>query len=105
MRPSIRVFGNSVVVPRVSLCPGMLTEQQLAVLRASARTRRVATAISLAGVTQSTVAEAIGVTQAYVSDVARARYSTITVESARKFTRFFGCSIDDLFPPRDDGAE
>ncbi len=83
----------------------MLTEQQLAVLRASPPSQRVATAISLAGVTQVTIAEAIGVTQAYVSDIARERYSTITVASARKFTRFFGCSIDDLFPPRDEGVE
>lgn len=89
----------------VSLDPGMLTERQLAVLRASPGTNRVATAISLAGVTQVTVAEAIGVTQAYVSDVARQRYSTITVSSARKFSRFFGCSIDDLFPPGDEGDE
>ena len=83
----------------------MLTEDQLARLRASSRRNRVATAISLAGVTQVTVAQAIGVTQAYVSDVARGRYSTITVASAWKFARFFGCSIDDLFPPRDEGVE
>ena len=83
----------------------MLTERQLAVLRASPPSNRVATAISLAGVTQVKVAAAIGLTQAYVSDVARGRYSTITVASARKFTRFFGCSIDDLFPPRDEGVE
>jgi len=48
----------------------MLTERQLARLRASSRCTRVATAMSLADVTQVTVAEAIGVTQAYVSDVA-----------------------------------
>ena len=51
-----------------------------------------------AGVTQVTLAAASGVTQAYVSDVARQRYSRITLASARKFTRFFGCPIDDLFP-------
>ena len=73
----------------------MLPERQLAVLRASPPTKRVATAISLAGFTQVTVAAAIGVTQAYVSDVARGRYPTITVASGHKFTRFFGCSIDD----------
>ena len=77
----------------------MLTERQLAVLRASEPTNRVATAISLLGVTQGAVAAAIGVTQAYVSDVARQRYSTITLANARKFARYFGCSIDDLFPP------
>ena len=102
---SIPAFENLNNVLPVSLDPGMLTDRQLAVLRASPRTNRVATAISLAGVTQVTVAEAIGVTQAYVSDVARQRYSTITVASARKFSRFFGCSIDDLFPPRDERDE
>ena len=70
----------------------MLTERQLALLRGSSRSNRVATAISLADLTQVAVAATIGVTQAYVSDVARGRYSTITVASARKFTRFFGCS-------------
>ena len=82
----------------------MLTERQLAVLRASEPTNRVATAIFLLGVTQGVVAAAIGVTQAYVSDVARQRYSTITLANARKFARYFGCSIDDLFPPRDNGS-
>ena len=95
---------NSDVMPCV-LSPGMLTERQLAVLRASPPTGRVATAIFLAGVTQLTVAEAIAVTQAYVSDVARRRYSTITVASARKFARFFGCSIDPLFAPRDERGD
>ena len=71
--------------------------------RAAKQIRWRTVEISLAGVTQVTLAAVIGVTQAYVSDVARQRYSTITVASARKFTRFFGCSIDDLFPPRDEG--
>lgn len=30
-----------------------------------------------------------------ISDVARQRYRTITVENARKFARYFGCSIED----------
>lgn len=50
------------------------------------------------GVTQVSVAAAIGVTQAYVSDVARQRHRTITVANARKFAHFFGCRIEDLFP-------
>ena len=83
---------------------GMLTERQLALLRASSPTNRVATAISLAGVTQTDIAAAIGVPQAYVSDVARQRYSTITVANAWKFAKYFACSIDDLFPPHDNGS-
>ena len=76
----------------------MLTKQQLAMLRAEPGTNRVAKAIDLASVTQVTVAEALGLPQPYVSDVARRRYKTITVENARKFAQFFGCSIEDLFP-------
>ena len=78
----IRVSGNCPIVLHVSLSSGMLTERQLALLPASKRTNRVATAISLADVTQVAVAGAIGVTQAYVSDVARQRHSTITVPNA-----------------------
>ena len=77
----------------------MLTEQQLAILRSAPSTNRVAKAISVAGVTQATVADAVGLPQPYVSDVARQRYPTITVENARKFVDYFGCSIADLFPP------
>jgi plasmid maintenance system antidote protein VapI len=76
----------------------MLTKRQLATLRTEPGTNRVAKAIDLMGVTQVTVAEALGLPQPYVSDVARRRYRTITVENARKFAKFFGCSIEDLFP-------
>ena len=76
----------------------MLTAEQLAALRAEPGTNRVAKAIALAGVTQGTVASALGFPQPYISDVARHRYQTITVENARKFAHYFGCSIEDLFP-------
>ena len=49
----------------------MLTEQQLAFLRSEPGSNRVAKAMALAGVTQATVAKALGLTQPYVSDVAR----------------------------------
>ena len=76
----------------------MLTPQQLAALRAEPGSNRVAKAIALAGVTQGAVAAALGFPQPYISDVARSRYRTITVQNARKFARYFGCSIEDLFP-------
>lgn len=79
----------------------MLTEDQLRTLRSEPGANRVAKAISLAGVTQMTVAKAVGLPQPYVSDVARRRYRTITVENARKFARYFGCRIEDLFPAPD----
>ena len=76
----------------------MLTKQQLVVLRSEPGSNRVAKAMALTGVTQVTVAKALGMTQPYVSDVARGRYRTITVENARKFASYFGCCIEDLFP-------
>ena len=77
----------------------MPTEQQLAILLPVPGTNRVAKAISLAGVTQVSVAKALGIPQPYVSDVARQRYRTITVAKARQFADYFGCLIEDLFPP------
>ena len=76
----------------------MLTLEQLVALRAAPGTNRVAKAIALAGVTQGAAAAALGFPQPYISDVARRRYRIITVENARKFAHYFGCSIEDLFP-------
>ena len=76
----------------------MLTEQQLAIVRSEPGSNRMARAMGLTRVTQTTLADAIGLSQPYVSDVIRGRYKTITVANARKFADFFGCSIDDLFP-------
>ena len=42
-----------------------------------------------------------GVTQAYVNDVPRQRFLTITVENAGKFARDFDCSVEDLLSPRE----
>lgn len=65
---------------------------------------RVARAIELSGLTQALVAKATGLPQPYVSDVARNRYQTITVENARRFAEFFGVSIEILFPPSKEAA-
>lgn len=62
---------------------------------------RVARALELAEVTQLDVAAATGLPQPYISDVARNRYQTITVDNARKFADYFGCAIEDLFPARE----
>lgn len=78
-----------------------LSPKQLRELRSAPTTgNRVGKAIELADVTQIEVAEATGFPQPYVSDVARARYDTITVENARKFADYFGCLIEDLFPSK-----
>lgn len=80
-----------------------LTRDQLKQLRATPTApgaNRVGKAIELAGVTQLEVTAATGLPQPYVSDVARNRYQTITVENAHKFSDYFGCPIEDLFPAR-----
>jgi len=59
---------------------------------------RLQAAIDLAGETQTSVARALGLSIAYVSDTARGRYQTITVDNAHKFAAHFGCAIEDLFP-------
>ena len=76
----------------------MLTKQQLEIVRSEPGPNRMARAMGLTRVTQTTLANAIGLSQPYVSDVIRGRYRTITVANARKFANFFGCSIEDLFP-------
>ena len=79
----------------------MLTEKQLVRLRAAAAapgSNRLGLAMSLTGVSQKTVARDVGMSQPYVSDVVRGRYRTITVVNARKFARYFGCLLEDLFP-------
>lgn len=81
-----------------------LTPKQLRELRESPVGKsgnRVQCAIDLAEETQTSVAKAVDLPYTYVSDTARGRYQTITVDNARKFADFFGCAIEDLFPARE----
>ncbi len=80
-----------------------LTKAQLKTLRdGDASTgNRLALAIDLSGETQTSVGLAVDLPHTYVSDVARGRYQTITVENAHKFAEHFGCAIEDLFPAKE----
>lgn len=87
-----------------------LTRKQLIGLRGAAVSKtgnRVALAVRIARgdnsdvPTQASIAEAIGVSQQYFSDVACGRYQTITVDNASKFAEYFGCAIEDLFPAKE----
>jgi transcriptional regulator with XRE-family HTH domain len=87
----------------MELTPNPLTPKQLRELRLAAvgpAGNRVGAAMALAGLTQAQVADGMLVAQPYVSDVARGRHATITLENARKFAVFFGCDVDDLFPAK-----
>lgn len=80
----------------------LLNARRLRELRDTATEgNRVGRAIELAEVTQLDVAAATGLPQPYISDVARNRYQTITVDNAHKFADYFGCAIEDLFPARE----
>jgi transcriptional regulator with XRE-family HTH domain len=84
-----------------------LTPKQLRSLRQagpSATGNRVALAIELSGETQKVVCEATGFSQPYLSNVARGQFDDITVENGRKLAAHFGCSIEDLFPAREQVA-
>lgn len=84
---------------------GTLSTKRLRELRETkADGNKVSRAIELSESTQQDVAAATGLPQPYISDVARNRYRTITVENAQKFATFFGCAIEDLFPARDQTA-
>lgn len=79
-----------------------LTSTQLRRLRADATGsgNRVRAARALMKMTQQQLADAIGLTQTTLSDIERQRYGTVTVDTARKLSDFFGCSIEDLFPAK-----
>jgi predicted XRE-type DNA-binding protein len=79
-----------------------LSSRQLATLRAvpvsDSMPNRVKAAAAIAAICQQDVVEGTGFAQPYVSDVFRGRYEKITVDNARRFAEFFGCTIEDLFP-------
>lgn len=84
-----------------------LTPHQLRALRNTAVAdagNRVAAATKLAGISQADLSRATGMTQQYVSDVARGRYPNLTLDNARRFADFFGCAIEDLFPAQQERA-
>lgn len=77
-----------------------LTAAQLRKLRASDADGRLRAARLALAMTQVQVAEAIGLTQSTLSDLERQRFPNSTLDTARKFAEFFGCSIEDLFPSK-----
>lgn len=59
----------------------------------------------MAGLTQAEVATVLAIPQSALSDFERARFPNVRIETARKFSVFFGCAIEDLFPAVDAVAE
>jgi DNA-binding XRE family transcriptional regulator len=77
----------------------VLTRKQLTKLRQSdAYPNRIKTAMRLANVTQVQLAPKVGVAQSQISEDATGKYNEMSLEKARAYARFFGCTVDDLFP-------
>lgn len=80
----------------------MLTQDQLNALKISpGGPNRVRLAMSLAGVTQVQLAQALGVSQPYISAIVRGSCPRLPLEITRRLAQHFGCSIEDLFPARE----
>lgn len=54
--------------------------------------------MTLAGVTQEQLEAQTGVPQGFISAISNGRSPKLPVHTARKFSIFFGCAIEDLFP-------
>lgn len=78
----------------------MLTTKQLAILRRAPAQHgnRLRVARKLAGKTQVEVAAAIGITQGSLSEIERR--TNVTLATAQRLARYYGCTIEDVFPFR-----
>jgi transcriptional regulator with XRE-family HTH domain len=79
----------------------VLNHAQIATLRKTRQTdigSRLRKAMDLLDLTQLAVAAGAGFGQPYVSAVYRGAHNNITVDNARAFAEYLGCSIEDLFP-------
>lgn len=84
--------------------PKHLTPDQLTALRSvplGTMPNKVRIAIAMTGVQQTDIVDATTLLASQVSNAATGR-GVISVEIAREISRFFGCSIEDLFPAGDD---
>ena len=78
----------------------MLNRKQLAELRRAPldRGNRLRQAMRIGKVTQVQLAAAVGVAQSQVSEDVNGKFSEMSLNKAREYAAFFGCSVDDLFP-------
>lgn len=89
-----------IFIFQVGMLSLMLTRKQLADLKAEPLTgpNKLPVAMRLAKLTQEQLAEKLGTTQPRISKIVVGSYSKFPLENARQLSRFFGCSIEDLFP-------
>jgi hypothetical protein len=83
--------------------PKPLSPEQLAALRAAPLVPTIVNRVRLAMAMTDTalrdlVREIPSVPYQHVSAIARGRFSNVELNTARPFAKFFGCTMDDLFP-------
>lgn len=81
-----------------------LSKEQLAALQSAPMAgmpNKLRLARTLLGMKQSDVAEATGLKVPALSDLERGAYEDVKLDAnAYPLTEFFGCSVEDLFPRR-----
>jgi len=81
------------------------TPEQIAAIRAmplGAMRNKVRLARTILGLKQGDVADAIGITAPYLSDIESGKYKDLPLESVlRPLSDYFGCAIEDLFPAKE----
>jgi transcriptional regulator with XRE-family HTH domain len=85
----------------------MLTRSQLAKLRRAdpmPNRLRVAMRLSTPQITQEQLADALGWSQPVISRLVTGGYARLSVDNARTLAKFFGCTVDDLFPAREEAV-
>lgn len=81
----------------------MLTHEQLMALRQTPlgdKPNRLEYAFDLAGKKRTEASEALGIRKSAMSKLIHGNYQSLDVERARQLAAYFGCTIEDLFPPK-----
>ena len=82
----------------------MLTPEQIDALRAvplGSMPNKLRIALALAKVKQIDVAAATGLGAPSLSNLVTGEYKTLTIDTARLLSDYFGVQIEDLFPARE----
>lgn len=84
--------------------PKPLTTEQLDAMKAvplGEMPNKLRIALALSGSRQTDIVEETGIAGSNISDLVNGKYTSLTIETARRISQFFGCAIEDLFPARE----
>lgn len=81
----------------------MLTRKKLQELRRAKNDgpNKLKLAAELAGLTQTEIAERIELAQSQVSEDMNGKALEVSLAKARTYADLFGCTVDDIFPSRE----